>query len=734
MRAARLVTCWAALAVVLLGGRPLAAQVRDYPSEKPPAPLASRPAPFPPYDIRTLPNGLQVVVVRHDEQPIISVQVLVRAGAAYDPMDKAGLAGLVGSMLPQGTRGRTASEIADAVDTAGAELTTLSGSDASFAQVTVMKDSFSFGLEMLSDVVRYPVFAGEELERQRQQLRSGLRVSYEDPGYIASAVFERVVFGVHPYGLPTDGTPDSIGRITRDDLVEFHRRYYAPNNCILAIVGDVEAADAFAAAARVFGTWERSELVLPAASPPPPPARRIVVVDMPGAVQTVIRVGHLGIARTDADYLAVDVGVRILGGEGGNRLQQVLRTARGLTYGASASVDAYRLSGMIRAETDTRPPVAGEALRVIVEQFSRIHRDEIDAEELDRAKAYLIGSYPMGFEAPGSISTRVLNAVFHDLPLSELETYRERVAAITPETVHASLLRHLHPDQLSVVVVGPAAFVLPLLRNVGFKEVEVVPIQELDLSAAGLRRVTPAPTAPRPGLGVAGTFLTTKEEWDAARAIVARAAEAAGGLPALRAVKTCSAAAETVLFTPDGPVKAITKTLVAYPDRVRVDALTPEGFLVQVYNAGHAWIADKHGPRDAGEAMRREFALGAQRDWIRLVVDALDERLTGWRVADETGTGGRALHVVELWDDELPPVRLAVDAGSGRLERISRQVAGPFGREIIVESFSDFRTVSGLLVPFKAVTRRDNAPVLERTVLELKINPVLEPGVFDKPR
>jgi zinc protease len=734
MRAVRLVACWVVLAVAVLGVRPVSAQVRDYPSEKPPAPLASRPAPFPPYDIRTLPNGLQVVVVRHDEQPIISVQVLVRAGAAYDPTDKAGLASLVASLLSQGTRTRTAGEIADAVDTAGAELTTLSGSDASFAQVTAMKDSFTFGLEMLSDVVRFPVFAGEELERQRQQLRSGLRVSYENPDYIASAAFERIVFGPHPYGLPSDGTPDSISRVTRDDLVDFHRRYYAPNNCMLAIVGDVEVDEAFAAAGRVFGAWEQSELVLPAITQPPPPARRIVVVDMPSAVQTEIRVGHLGITRKDDDYLAVDVGVRILGGEGGNRLQQVLRTARGLTYGASASVDAYRLSGMIRAETDTRPQVTGEALRVIAEQFSRIHRDGVDTEELDVAKAYLIGSYPMGFEAPGSISTRVLNALFHDLPLRELETYRERVAAITPETVNASMRKYLHPDQLSVVVVGPAAFVLPLLRNVGFKEVEVVPLEQLDLSGSALKRDTSALIAPRPGAGVAGTFLATKEEWDAARAVVARAVAAAGGEPALRAVMTVSATAETVLFTPDGPLKAITKTLVAYPDRVRVDALTPEGFLVQVYSAGHAWIADKHGPRDAGEAMRREFDLGARRDWIRLMVDAIDERLTGWRVADETGTGGRALHVVELWNDEQPPVRLAVDAGSGRLERLSRQVPGPFGRETIMESFSDFRVVSGLLVPFKAVTRRDNAPVLERIVLELKINPALEPGVFDKPR
>ncbi|MDO8835307.1 MAG: pitrilysin family protein [Vicinamibacterales bacterium] len=729
-----LVTCGVALAAVVFGGSAASAQVRDYPSEKPPAPLASRPAPFPAYEIRTLPNGLQVVVVPHDEQPVISLQILVRAGAADDPSGKAGLASLVASLLTQGTRTRTAGAIADAVDTAGAELTTLSGSDASFAQVTVMKDSFAFGLDVLSDIVRDPVFAGEELERQRQQLRSGLRVSYEDPDYIASAVFERVVFGAHPYGLPSDGTPESVGLITRGDLVDFHSRYYVPNNSIVAIVGDVGVDEAFAAASRVFGPWEQADIVSPAVHPPPPPARRLVVVDMPNAVQTEIRAGHIGIARNHDDFLAADLGVRILGGEGGNRLQQMLRTARGLTYGASASLDAYRLGGLVRAETDTRPHLTGEALRVMAEQFSRIHRDDVDAEELDAAKAYLIGSYPMGFEAPGSISTKVLNQLFHNLPLRELETYRERVAALTPETVHAAMRTHLSPTQLAVVVVGPAQLVLPLLRNVGFKDAEVVPVEELDVSRPGLRRGAPMPGASRSGVASVRGHLATKSEWDAARAVVARAADAAGGLPALRAVKTMSATAETVLFTPGGPVNASTKTLVAYPDQFRVDALTAEGVLVQAYNAGHAWLFDKHGPRDAGEAMRRELALGTRRDWIRLLVDALDERLVGWRVPDETATGGRPLHVVELWSDDLPPVRLAVDAASGRIDRLSRHVPGPVGPEIITESFSDFRVVSGLLVPFKAVTRRDDAPVLERTVLELKINPVLEPGVFDKPK
>jgi zinc protease len=366
----RALACTAA--VMLAWASPAPGQVRDWPSETMPKPLASRPLTLPPHEIRTLPNGLRVVAIEHHEQPLVSLRLLVGAGTAQDLAPKLGVANMVATLLDQGTTTRTAQQIADAVDTIGGNIRAGAGTDATFAYTTVLKNSLPLGLDLLSDIVRSPAFAQEALDRQRDQLRSALRVSYQDPNYLASLVFRRLVYGLHPYGYPATGTPASLERITRGDLVEYHQRHFAPDNCILAVAGDVTAAEAFAAADKAFGRWERRDAVAPFTLGPPAPARRVVIVDLPGAVHTEIRAGHLGILRTSDDFTAVELAVRILGGDGANRLQQILRTRRGIAFGASAGVQAYRRLSDIVAETETPPEAAGEALRVMVGQFLRL--------------------------------------------------------------------------------------------------------------------------------------------------------------------------------------------------------------------------------------------------------------------------------------------------------------------------------------------------------------------------
>ena len=230
----------------------------------------------------------------------------------------------------------------DTIDFIGGAMGAGAATDVTFVNMVVMKDSFETGLRMVSDMARHPAFAPAEIERQRQQMLSGLQVSLEDPEFIANAVFDRLVYGFHPYGMPDTGTPETIRGLTRDDIVAFHDRYFAPNNAILAIVGDVTADEAFAAAKKVFGDWQRRDLPAETFVQPPDPTRRVIVVNKPDAVQTEVRVGHIGIARKHQDYMAVNLAIRILGGEGSNRLHQVLRTERGLTYGAQANMDTLK--------------------------------------------------------------------------------------------------------------------------------------------------------------------------------------------------------------------------------------------------------------------------------------------------------------------------------------------------------------------------------------------------------
>ena len=467
---------------------PVNAQTSDWPNEDPPPPLLRREVVFPEFEIRTLDNGLRVVYVGHHEQPAVNVRLLLRAGASSDPSDKLGVASLVGQLLDQGTTTRNAPEIAGVIDNVGGALVAGAAGELSFVDVLVMKDSFDLGLDMLADVTRRPAFAPQEIERQRQQVLSSLQVSYDDPAYVAAVVFNRLVYGFHPYGMPSSGTPESVRSITRDDLVAFHRTHYLPNNSVIAVVGDVSAEEAFQGVERALGSWERGDLPAARVDDVPAPTRRLIVVDRPGAVQTTVRAGHVALPRADPDFLAFDLAIKILGGEGGNRLGNVLRSQRSLTYAASADLAGRQLSGDFMAKTDTRSVATAEALRLTVDEISRMRRERVHPRELQGAQDYLAGNFPITIETPNAIATQVLEAILYGLDLDELERYPQRINRVTVADIQRVAERHLKPASLSIVLVGDAATFVQDLPGVGFDQFETVSLAELDLSTADLRR------------------------------------------------------------------------------------------------------------------------------------------------------------------------------------------------------------------------------------------------------
>ena len=494
MRARPVAAAILAVAVAVAISAPVAAQraggsrAADWPRESPPPPLLERPVVFPEYEIRTLDNGLRVVHVGHHEQPAVTVRLLVAAGAAHDPPGRPGVAALATRLLSQGTTTRPAQEIARIIDYVGGALDLGTGSDLSFANVIVLRDDFDLALDLLSDVTRRPAYAPDEIERQRQQVLSAMQVSYDDPAYLAEIVFNRLVYGFHPYGVPPNGTPESVRAITRDDLLAYHRTHFMPNNAVLAVVGDISAEEAFAGVERALGDWPTGVLPRSTVTEPPPPTRRLVVIDKPGAVQTALRVGHVALPRAHPEFLALDVAVKILGGEGGNRLGTVLRTERSLTYAASADVAARRTSGDFMATTDTRSAATADALRLTVDEIARLRREPVRERELRGAQAYLAGNFPITLETPNAIAAQVLEAILYGLDLDALERFPARINAVTVRDIQRVAQAWLKPANLSIVLVGDAATFVDDLPGVGFDRIEIVPQGELDLLAPDFRR------------------------------------------------------------------------------------------------------------------------------------------------------------------------------------------------------------------------------------------------------
>ncbi|MGE3189130.1 MAG: M16 family metallopeptidase [Vicinamibacterales bacterium] len=720
-----------------------------WPREGPPRPLEARPSTFPPYEIRTLDNGLTVVVVAHHEQPAVSVRMIVRAGAAQDPKGKLGLAVLTAALLDQGAGGRTAEQIADAIDFVGGILGTGAGTDLSYINAVVMKDSLPLALELIADVVQKPTFAQDEIERQRQQAMSSLTVAAEDPSTVADQVIDRLVYGFHPYGMPGSGTAESMASLTRDDFVSFHKKYYVPNNALVAIVGDVAIDEALAGVQKALGGWARGEVPAFAPIDPPPPTKRVVVIDKPDAVQTEIRVGQIAIPRKNESYEALDQAVKILGGEGGNRLQQVLRTQRSLTYGASADLETYKAAGALIAETSTRTEATAEALRVTVDEFWRLQREPVYPAELDSAQAYLVGHFPLTIETPDAIATQVLNQLFYELPLEDLADFRKIIQRVSPEDVQRVARAYFRPDRLAIVLVGNADSFVGDLKGVGFGSYERIPIGQVDLLAADLKRdgAAPGPAASaggaRPGSPAAGAlalavrgraaYADTPAGQDAAAgALIARAVEARGGREALEGLHSLVAEATTTLKTPDGDVEARTRTTIVYPDRVRVEAELPGATIVQVFDRGTGWLQDPAGVHDAPPEMVREFAASARRDPSALLRGVATGALTA-RLAGEAGFEGRVLKVVEVAGEDLAPVRLQIDPDSGEVVRLVYASPEP-GAPDTEETFGDYRMVRGLSVPFRASVGRGGRVLLERALTSVEINADVADAAFARPR
>ncbi len=722
------------------------AQTR-WPSDGPPRPLAAREITFPPYEIRTLENGLQVVAVLHHEQPVVSMRLLVRAGAALDPPAKAGLASFAASLLDQGTTEQSATEMNDLIDFIGGAMGAGAGADLSFANVVVMKDSFDAGLRLLSDMARRPAFAPGEIERQRQQQISALQVNEQDPEFVADAVFDRLVYGFHPYGLPQNGTPETLRAITRDDLVAYHARYFAPNNAILAIVGDLTTEEAFSGVRRVFGDWARKDVPKATLSAPPDPARRVIVVNKPDAVQTEVRAGHLGVKRGNSDYMAVNLALRILGGEGANRLHQVLRTQRGLTYGAKADMDALLESGDFEASTNTRSEATGEVLRLIVDEFWRLQRERVGDRELSDAKAYLAGSFPLTIETPDAIATQILNALFYGLPVEQLQSFRQRVNAVRSDDIERVARFFLRPDRLSIVLVGNAAAFLPQLKGVGFSNVEIIEMNDLDLmapdfrkphttaerGAGGAPRTIAAPAAAYQAAGAQARTIPPPPDNSAAEQLLNRIIAAKGGLERLRGIRTLMVKTEAKNRGPSGDESTLrTTTYLSYPDRVRVEAVSDRGEMIQIFNGTEAWVKDPNGVHDVPEEMIADLQAGLKRDVLTMLLGAADRRIKFRLLSDSRDGSGRPLRAIEFTSADLDPTVVYVDAATNLIVK-QTYVAGEPGSPLVEESFGDYKAVNGVQISHTATIRIRGAVVLDRRVTEITINRPLAASLFTRP-
>ncbi|MEE9182604.1 MAG: pitrilysin family protein [candidate division NC10 bacterium] len=402
-----------------------------------------------------LESGLTLLMAERPGLPMVTIKILVKAGSSQEPKEKAGLANLTAILLPLGTVSRTALEISETIEFVGGGLSADASRDTTTLSLTVLRKDLELGLELLADVLLHPAFREAEIARKVRELKGGIRQKQEDPGTVAREAFAAALFGDHPYGRPVEGIEESLDRITRQDLLDFYRRYYVPNNSILATAGDVTLGEFQGYLDKYFKGWART--AVPAAGPArvaSPAGKKVVQIDRK-VTQAHIVWGHLGIARKNPDYYALSVMNLILGGGGlTSRLMQAIREERGWAYDVHSFFSARRLTGPFVVGLQTKNETASSAIDEVLRQIRRIREEGVTPDELEEAKGFLTGSFPLRIDTNQDVVSFLAGIEYYGLGMDYPERYPEIIRAVTREDILRVARKYLHPDQGIIVVIA----------------------------------------------------------------------------------------------------------------------------------------------------------------------------------------------------------------------------------------------------------------------------------------
>jgi zinc protease len=406
-----------------------------------------------------LANGLVVLLVENPSIPAVALGVSVLTGARHEPEEKAGLAIMASRLLDEGTTTRSSLEIAEAIESVGGMLETDGSYERIVVSASVLKEDLDLALELASDILINPVFPEDYVEKEKSRTLSEIASAKDRPQVIAGWEFSELVYGSHPLHRPSHGYPETVAKLKRADLLEFHDRFVVPNNTILSMVGDFQASDALARIEKHFGSWASKEVSFPTyAKPARQTDCRIKYITMP-AQQLNIYLGHLGIERANADYYALQVLDTILGGGAGftARIPQRLRDELGLAYTtfasitASAGVDSGRFVSFIGTSPENMKP----ATEGLINEIRRIIDEPVTGQELQDAKDYLSGSFVFSFESSSKIARFLVHAEVYGLGFDYIDKYPEYIRAITAEDVSRVAKKYLDCESYTMVVVGP---------------------------------------------------------------------------------------------------------------------------------------------------------------------------------------------------------------------------------------------------------------------------------------
>lgn len=441
-----------------------------------PPPGPPRPYRFPHVTRKTLPNGVRVLIAENRNAPIVAMRTLVRSGADHDNAQLAGLASLVAELLDEGAGTRDAIQLAEEVGLLGGALGTGADWDASYISIDVLSRNAEPSVSILSDVSARATLPPDGFDRARSERLTEILQQRDEPSSIAGKRFAALLYGEGVYGNSVVGNAESVARISLDDVRRFYEQHYVPNNSSVVVAGDVSTADATSMVEQTFASWKKgNEPPKPNVTPRAIESSRIYIIDRPQAVQSEIRVGHIGVPRSCEDYFALSVMNALLGGVFNSRINLNLRERHGYTYGARSQFAFRRQGGPFVVAAPVRNEVTRESVEEVLAELRRIRTGDIETQELDDTKNYMMGVFPATVQSSSDIASRLVDMELYGLPEDYFDRYRENIAAVGREEIEHVAKKYIDPDRALIVIVGSAKAIREPLGQLGF------PVHELDI-------------------------------------------------------------------------------------------------------------------------------------------------------------------------------------------------------------------------------------------------------------
>jgi predicted Zn-dependent peptidase len=651
-----------------------------------------------------LDNGLVVILLEDHELPLVDAVARIRTGSRLEPADKIGLAALTGAVMRTGgTATMSGDEIDDYLENRAASVEASIGVDSGTASMSALVADLPDVFDVFADVLRHPVFAEDRIEVAMAQARTAVARQNDNPQGILFRELGEVVYGDgSPYARsPTYAT---LAAIERRDLLDWHARFYHPNNVVLGMVGDFDSAEMVALVRRVFGDWARG--------PDAPegvgdwnlePAPGVFFVPKSDVTQSNIALGHLGIRRDADDFYAVQVLNELFSGGFASRLVSVVRTQKGLAYAVSGSVGSdWDHPGVTRLWMSTKVENTGAGIEALLEEARRLTSEPPSAEEVAKAKQRILASFVFNSDSTRDILGQQLTYEYYGYPLDWLDRYAEGIDSVSLEEARRSASERIHPDRFSIVVVGPTEGMDKPLSEFG-------PVTTVDIA------VSPPPVT---------EVVATEASAQAGVERMDRLLAALGGAGAVARVESIVQRGKMSASTPQGAMEAGFESIAVYPDRFKQEMALPFGTLVTVVSGETGFQTTPDGTRSLDGERLADSRRARGRNLLVLLRRYLDGQVRAL---------ARGEHDVALQAGDETIV-LSLDPATGQIATMTYQgndFAGTPGQ--VVLSFDDRREVSGLELPFTVIATFEGGPLWSLSLDAIELGANLPAGTFERP-